>query len=108
MGKAFESPSTSLNDGVADQPVDEQRQRANRHTPAAADVDRLELTTGHELVDGRSSDRQSAGGLFWRHEQQVVGDEGLVHEGLRTDSHSAGPSAVTRRAGPGVILTAAA
>ena len=50
MGKAFESPSTSLDDGVADQPVDEQRQRAHRHTPAAADVDRLELTTGHQLV----------------------------------------------------------
>jgi hypothetical protein len=48
MGETFESPSTSLNGdgGAADQPVDEQRQRAHRHTPAAADVDRLELTTG--------------------------------------------------------------
>src|ERR1035438_9747379 len=97
-----------LNDGVADQPVDELRHRAHRHTPAAADVDRLELTTGHQLVDGRSSDRQPAGGLFGRHEQLVAGGEGLVHEGLRADSHSAGPSVVTRRTGSGVISTTAA
>src|ERR1039458_9184033 len=99
MGKAFESPSTSLDDGVADQLVDERRQRAHRHTPAATDVDRLELTTGHQLVDGRSSDRQPAGSLFWRYEQLVVGDEGLSHGGLLSDNHSAGPSAVTRSAG---------
>ncbi len=95
----------SINGDVADQPVDKRRQRAHRHTPAATDVDRLELTTGHQLVDGRPSDRQSAGGLFWRHEQQVIGDAGLVHEDLCTDSHSAGPSAVTRMAGSAVIST---
>ena len=53
----------SINGDVADQPVDKQRKRAHRHTPAPADVDRLQLTTGHQLVDGRPSDRQSAGGL---------------------------------------------
>jgi hypothetical protein len=47
MGEGFESTPALLNDGVADQLADEQRQRAHRHTPATADVDRLELTTGH-------------------------------------------------------------
>jgi len=36
MGEAFESPSAFLDGDVTDQLVDKQRQRANRHTPAAA------------------------------------------------------------------------
>ncbi len=107
MGEAFESPSAWLDGDLGDQPVDEQRQRANGHTPAAADVDRLELTTRHELVNCGSSDRPAAGGLFGCYEQLVVGDQGLTHEGLLPDSHSAGPSAVTRSAGSGMVWTAA-
>jgi len=104
MGKAFESPSTSLDDGVADQPVDEQRQRAHRHTPAAADVDRLELTTGHQLVDGRSSDRQSAGGSSGGHEQLVAAvKDSFMRASARTVTVLARRRS-TRRAGSGVIL----
>ena len=100
MDEAFESPSALLDGDVAEQVADKRRQRTNRHTPAAADVDRLELTTRHELVDRGSPDRQPAGGLLGCHEQLVVDDEGLIHEGLLPDSHSAGPSVVTRCAGP--------